>query len=58
MKDRQDVRQCFVIMPFHEKDDPKRLDRIDFDRVYREIIRPAVEGDRLGNWRSCSSTVK
>ena len=44
MKDGQDVRHCFVIMPFHEKDDPKRLDRIDFDRVYREIIRPAIVG--------------
>ncbi|MDM0002803.1 hypothetical protein QTI24_29725 [Variovorax sp. J22P240] len=40
----RDARSCFVIMPFHEKPDPKRKDLIDFDRVYRDIIRPAVQG--------------
>ncbi len=34
-------RECFVIMPFGEKTfDGTKL---DFDRVYREIIKPAVE---------------
>jgi hypothetical protein len=40
----QDVRRCFVIMPFHEKPDPARQDTVDFDRVYRDIIKPAVTG--------------
>lgn len=40
-----DVRSCFVIMPFHEKHDPKRQDRVDFDWVYKEIIQRAI--DRL-----------
>ncbi|HRL76892.1 MAG TPA: hypothetical protein PK440_16415 [Candidatus Accumulibacter phosphatis] len=34
-------RLCFVIMPFGEKDDHGKL--IDFDAVYRELIKPAVE---------------
>lgn len=34
-------RQCFVIMPFGEKDDHGQV--IDFDAVYRDIIKPAVE---------------
>ena len=34
-------RLCFVIMPFGEKDDHGKL--IDFDAVYRQIIKPAVE---------------
>lgn len=39
-----DVRSCFVIMPFHEKPDPVRKDTVDFDRVYRDIIKPAITG--------------
>jgi O-acetyl-ADP-ribose deacetylase (regulator of RNase III) len=35
------ARQCFVIMPFGEKDDRGQL--IDFDAVYNNIIEPAVE---------------
>jgi O-acetyl-ADP-ribose deacetylase (regulator of RNase III) len=34
-------RLCFVIMPFGEKDEHGKL--IDFDAVYRLIIKPAVE---------------
>ncbi|MEF8755039.1 MAG: hypothetical protein V5B60_14105 [Accumulibacter sp.] len=34
-------RLCFVIMPFGEKDDHGKL--IDFDAVYRQIIKPAVD---------------
>lgn len=32
---------CFVLMPFGQKRDPPRPD-IDFDRIYREAIEPAV----------------
>jgi O-acetyl-ADP-ribose deacetylase (regulator of RNase III) len=38
-----DVRTCFVIMPFRTKADAARSDEVDFDKVYREIIKPAVE---------------
>jgi hypothetical protein len=41
-----DVRDCFVIMPFHEKPDPARKDTVDFDRVYKGIIKPAIESLR------------
>jgi hypothetical protein len=39
-----DVRSCFVIMPFDEKPDPARKDTVDFDRVYKDIIKPAITG--------------
>jgi O-acetyl-ADP-ribose deacetylase (regulator of RNase III) len=41
MQDQEPARKCFVIMPFGEKDDHGQL--IDFDTVYRTIIKPAVE---------------
>ena len=44
MNGDKDVRTCFVIMPFRTKKDPARKDKIDFDKVYEEIIKPAVEG--------------
>ncbi len=34
---------CFVLMPFDVKPDPAGGGDIDFDRVYREAILPAVE---------------
>jgi len=40
----KDVRTCFVIMPFRIKKDLARNDEIDFDKVYKEIIKPSVEG--------------
>ena len=40
----KDVRTCFVIMPFHTKKDLARKDKINFDKVYDEIIKPSVEG--------------
>src|SRR5215467_9913541 len=40
----KDVRTCFVIMPFRIKKDFARKDEIDFDKVYKEIIKPSVEG--------------
>src|SRR5215510_1752521 len=40
----KDVRTCFVIMPFRIKKDLERKDEIDFDKVYKEIIKPSVEG--------------
>jgi O-acetyl-ADP-ribose deacetylase (regulator of RNase III) len=44
MSGDKDVRTCFVIMPFHIKKDAARKDKINFDKVYEEIIKPAVEG--------------
>jgi hypothetical protein len=44
MKGDKDVRTCFVIMPFRIKKDLARKDEIDFDKVYKEIIQPSVEG--------------
>jgi hypothetical protein len=38
-----DVRRCFVIMPFNRKQDLARGDKVNFDRVYAELIKPAVE---------------
>ena len=41
---RQDVRTCFVIMPFSVKFDPARGDLLNFDsRVYDRIIGPAIK---------------
>ena len=34
---------CFVLMPFGKKADPTGGDPIDFDRVYENAIRPAIE---------------
>ncbi len=34
---------CFVLMPFGVKKDPGGGPDIDFDRIYQEAIRPAVE---------------
>ena len=42
-----DKRMCFVIMPIRTKADAARSDEVDFDRVYREIIKPAVESLNL-----------
>jgi O-acetyl-ADP-ribose deacetylase (regulator of RNase III) len=39
------TKRCFVIMPFGEKADSGLL--IDFDRIYDEMIRPAVEETNL-----------
>lgn len=38
---------CFVDMPFGRKTDPKSGVEIDFDQVYEQGIRPAVEGAGL-----------
>ena len=42
----KDVRTCFVIMPFGMKtgEDPKT--RIDFNKIYKSIIKPGVESLR------------
>ena len=49
MQDQYLARKCFVIMPFGEKDD--RGQTIDFDAVYRSIIKPAVESLNEENLR-------
>jgi tetratricopeptide (TPR) repeat protein len=38
---------CFVLMPFGTKTDPTSGVTIDFDDVYQQIIRPAIEVARL-----------
>ena len=37
----------FVAMPFGKKDDPSGAAKIDFDRIYREAIKPAAEHVQL-----------
>jgi len=34
---------CFVLMPFGSKPDPTGRAHIDFDRIYTEAIKPAIE---------------
>src|SRR6476646_193922 len=47
---------CFVLMPFgKKKDDAGRL--IDFDQIYSEIIKPAVEDADLEPIRADEETV-
>lgn len=47
---------CFVLMPFgHKKDEGGRV--IDFDRIYVEIIKPAVEDAGLEPIRADEETV-
>src|SRR5258706_15360369 len=47
---------CFVLMPFgKKKDESGRV--IDFDRIYAEIIRPAVEDADLEPLRADEETV-
>jgi tetratricopeptide (TPR) repeat protein len=38
---------CFVIMPFGTKKDPGGGSEIDFDGIYEQSIRPAVEGSGM-----------
>jgi MAP3K TRAFs-binding domain len=38
---------CFVLMPFGTKTDPNSGVTINFDDVYRQIIRPAIEAAEL-----------
>ena len=34
---------CFVLMPFGSKSDPAGGAKIDFDRIYHQALRPAIE---------------
>jgi O-acetyl-ADP-ribose deacetylase (regulator of RNase III) len=40
---RDEAKTCFVVMPFGTKKDANGV-AVDFDRVYRELIEPSVEG--------------
>ena len=40
--DSEESRTCFVIMPFGQKPDAARGDVFDFDKVYDDVIVPAV----------------
>jgi hypothetical protein len=44
MRGKEDIRTCFVIMPFGLKEDTARGDRVQFDRVWSRIIYPAIDG--------------
>lgn len=44
MGGNEDIRTCFVIMPFGLKKDTARGDRVQFDRVWSRIIYPAIDG--------------
>ena len=37
------MKTCFISMPFGIKSDPDGT-RIDFDRLYKEVLKPTVEG--------------
>lgn len=47
---------CFVLMPFGQKKDESGR-TIDFDRVYAEVIKPAVEAAELEPIRADNETV-
>src|SRR5712691_7631567 len=38
---------CFVLLPFGVKKDPATLTEINFDAIYEQAIRPAIEGAGL-----------
>jgi hypothetical protein len=44
MQAQELARECFVIMPFGEKDDQGQV--IDFDKIHKEIIAAAIESLR------------
>jgi len=48
---RDEAKTCFVVMPYGTKKDAGGVE-IDFNRVYRELIEPAVEGTGLDAVRS------
>ncbi|MEZ5934123.1 MAG: TRAFs-binding domain-containing protein [Alphaproteobacteria bacterium] len=43
---------CFVIMPYGDKPDPAGGNEIDFDRIYRMAIAPAIEAANMVPIRS------
>ena len=43
----QASKLCFIDMPFGEKTDPQSGTKIDFDQIYHQAIRPAVEESGL-----------
>src|SRR5215831_5643151 len=45
MSGDKDGRTCFVIMPFGTKKDLEHKDKVEFDRVYKTIIKRAVVED-------------
>ena len=40
----EDVRTCFVIMPYGKKPDPGSKHVVDFDAIYKTIIAPTIKG--------------
>jgi hypothetical protein len=47
---------CFVMMPFGVKSDPGSNITINFDVIYEEIIRPAIEDAGLKAIRTVKTT--
>ena len=43
---------CFVLMPFGQKPDPVGGPAIDFDRIYREALAPAIEAAEMESIRA------
>ena len=43
---------CFVLMPFGQKPDPAGGPAIDFDRIYREALAPAIEAAEMESIRA------
>src|SRR5262249_28471843 len=59
MKGNENIRTCFVIMPFGLKKDIARGDRVQFDRVWSRIIYPAIDGlNKRGIRISCDRSDK
>lgn len=51
------MKNCFVSMPLGTKQDARTGLTVDFDRVYAEIVAPAIEAAQLSirSWRSASA---
>ena len=47
---------CFVLMPFGQKPDPTGA-MIDFDRIYAELIAPAISAADLEPLRADQETI-
>ena len=43
MTNVEDSLTCFVIMPFNRKEDAARKDTVDFDKVYVDLIKEAID---------------
>ena len=49
---RSPAKTCYVSMPFGQKIDPGTGRTIDFDAIYRELLKPASEAAGLATSRA------